>query len=378
MSSSGNGVVFIGMGAAFPSQVRTNDWWSSEHVETHLSGMEDDIVGSTDHALRASPTLVDKEVAKIAALHPEDPFRGAKERRILEEPQTASDLETEAAKIALANAGLRSNEIDLLILFAQVPDYPCPGNHALVAAKLGCPPSTASMTVGIDCASFVANVKVASALLKAGEHRNALIIQSSLASRVVDWERPASVNVGDGSVAFVLTQTDSTAGYIGSTIQTLGDFHAAVRIAPNGNAATPWYAGSTHRQNLVFQTMDKDGARESGSRAPSFCRETCLPLLERHGYSTADVDAFVCSQPTSWFGSACCEALDINQSRLVGTFERFAHLMPASVGVNLVDAHETGKLAEGDLVLVYTPGAGLIQAALLWRWSLPKRPAHQR
>jgi 3-oxoacyl-[acyl-carrier-protein] synthase-3 len=94
-------------------------------------------------------------------------------------------------------------------------------------------------------------------------------------------------------------------------------------------------------------------------------------VLERAGYSHDEVDLFVTSQPTAWFVRACCDALGIDHERTLDTFETYSHLMAASAAVNMWTAHKQGRINQGDLVLVYSPGAGFIQAAVLLRWGLP-------
>lgn len=115
--------------------------------------------------------------------------------------------------------------------------------------------------------------------------------------------------------------------------------------------------------------MDHEAGRISSSRAVSLCREACEAVLTNCGYSAKDVAFFACSQPTAWFAAACAESLGIAPERATDTFDSYAHLMPASAPLNLWAARNAGKLRAGDLVLIYTPGAGFIQASALLRWA---------
>jgi 3-oxoacyl-[acyl-carrier-protein] synthase-3 len=212
------------------------------------------------------------------------------------------------------------------------------------------------MTIGADCASFVPQLTVAARLVESGSYETALIIQGNTASRVMDWRRPASVGVGDGAVASVVSRVPQGHGFMGSFMGTMGEHHATVRIAPAGEPKDRWHAGATHQSDLVFQSMDDAGMARTANRSVTFAREACEKVL-------AD------SQPTDWFGAACCEALGVLGERTLHTFPKYAHLMPASLPINLWTAHEQGRLRNGDLVLGYTPGAGFIQAAMLMRWT---------
>lgn len=365
----GIGVGIVGLGAALPETVRDNRYWQHLLGE-HGKHQDRDPLACVTSRIEGGRDDADPEFAEHFARVADDPFRGARARHVAAEGQTSSELEVEACRAALEDAGITPADVDLLVSFSQVPDYPCPGNHALVAHRLGLPVTARSMTVGADCASFVPAVTTATHLIAGGEHDVALVVMGNTSSQVCSRDRHASTAVGDAAVAVVIRRVRAGGGYIGSQQLTRGEFHAVVRIAPEKESRIPWYRGDLHGAPLVFQSMDPEAAMVSSGRSISLCREACAALLDRTGHASADVDVLVVSQPTVWFHEACADTLGIPRDRTLSTFPRYGHPMPASAPLNLYTAYEAGRIKDGDLVLLYTPGAGFIQAALLMRWCV--------
>ncbi|MCA9666800.1 MAG: hypothetical protein KC503_14470 [Myxococcales bacterium] len=368
---AGCGVGIIGIGVYLPSTVRENDHWPDEIKQTSASesnvDLDDDVLASAERAAKRRERGIDGEVIAHSARWASDPYRGARQRHVIGPDEQPSDMEVAAARLALADAGLDAGDIDLMVIFSQINDFAGPLNHVIVADKLGIAHRATAFTLVSDCASFVPHVNVATRLIQSGDYRRALVIQSSALSRVTDYRMPSSLNVGDGAVATVLARVEPDHGFIASRQQTRGDLSGGLRLGP-GRSDAPWYRGDLHQQALTVHTVDRRALVTMGTQAMSFCREVCEPLLEQHGYSPADIDFFVVSQPTVWFAEACCDALGIARDRTLTTFQTCGHLMPASLPLNLHRARAEGKTPPGSLTLLYSPGAGFIQAAMLYRW----------
>jgi 3-oxoacyl-[acyl-carrier-protein] synthase III len=124
---------------------------------------------------------------------------------------------------------------------------------------------------------------------------------------------------------------------------------------------------------MVSMTRNAEHARRMGAEGPAFCRDTCSILLDRQGITADSIDFFICAQSAAWWIEACAGAIGIDSSRYVSAdehFRKYGHLLPASASLNLWLAWTTGRLHVGDLVLIYTPGAGFTQTASLVRWAL--------
>jgi 3-oxoacyl-[acyl-carrier-protein] synthase-3 len=363
--AAGIGVGVVGMGMGLPAQVRENDWWPADFAVGHDERVKSDLVLRVE---KARAREVDPEIARWAGEHRGDPFRGARRRRVVKDEQP-SDLEARAGAAALADAGRSPADVDLLLVYSLLPDYPIPLNHGLVAEKLGLRKDVTACSVAAGCGSFVPQLAFAARMVAAGEAKTALIVQSAVVTPLIDFSAPSSVVAGDGAMAAVVAAVAPGLGYVGHRQVTRGEHHGAVRLAPAGGDPTPWHRSDLHGRRLTQQTHDPGAAATMGARAATYARETCLPLLEACGVAPADVDFALFTQPTAWFPRACCDALGIPHERTLDTFVEYAHIMAGSVPLNLHMAHQRGKLRPGDLVLVYAAGAGFVQAAGLLRWA---------
>lgn len=352
--SEGCGVGIVGLGVALPETVRRNDWWASRTA----TDPGRDFVRAAERAMRG-------------AAADDDPFRGTVERRVLEDHLRPSDLEIAACRDALRTAAVTPGDVDLLLGFSQVPDDICPASVGRVAHELGLPREVTAIDLDAGCASFLPHLTTAVRFIEARDHRVGLLFQSSATSRVTDYDVPSSVLVGDGAVAQVVAAVEPGLGFVGRVQLLRGELADGVVIARTDGDAR-WYDGGTVAP-MAVTSRDRAAAREMGARGAEFAAEACGVLLERHGVGPGDVDFFACAQATSWFGEACAKAVGVREGRYTAPaehFQRYGHLLAGSAPLNLWVAWSTGRLRKGDLVLVYSPGVGLVQCASLVRWAM--------
>ena len=373
----GSGVGIVGMGVFLPDTIRRNDWWPPSWGEKKGRGTDRDVVGTVDKAAHRRSAEVDPEVARHAGPYYEDPFRGVKERRIMDPGMWPSDMEIGAGRAALDDAGVEPGEVDLLMGYSMVRDYAIVGNPAKVADALGVPRTAAVFELGGGCQSFLPLLQVATRLIQAGQASTALVYCGSAQTRMTDWSQPSSVLVGDGAVAAVVRRVEPGEGYVDESTLHRGDWHGGVQAAPKDRPEVPWFDFDDYEGPLVVQRIDREAAHCMGSGAASIFREVATPLFEKAGCGPEDVDFLCVSQVGAWFGPAMCEAIGLDPATQTlppeDHFERFGHCMPASMPLNLFLAHRLGRLALGDLVLMFAPGAGFSASAALYRWNLPPR-----
>ena len=147
---------------------------------------------------------------------------GIKERRIADDSQAASDLAYEASKIALERAGLKADDIDLIIVATVTGDMPFPSTACILQDKLG-----AVKAVGFDinatCSGFLYSLYIADSLIKSLMHRRVLIVGAEVLSRITDWEdRNTCVIFGDGAGAVIIEQTEEDRGILSTHINSDG------------------------------------------------------------------------------------------------------------------------------------------------------------
>lgn len=358
----GCGVGVVGLSAALPDEVRTNDWFAG--VEALVDGDTDLIADAEREAGEGS--LIRASLRRWGA----DPFRGTRERRVAAPGTRSSELELAACRAALAHAGRTADQVDLLAGYSQLPDDAGPGNHGRVARGLGGAGRLSAMTLESGCASFLPQLAVASRLVQVGDARTALLYQSSLSSRINDLRSPMGPLLGDGAVAEVIGRVEPGLGLVGWVQRTRGELCDGLLLG-RVDGSRDWIEPSPVPMRIFAR--DRSAAARMGADGPAYAREVCLELLDRHGVLPEDVDFLVIAQAAVWFGAVCAEALGIPVERTVPPedhFQRYGHLLAASLPLNLWVAWTTGRLRRGDLVLLYSPGVGFTTAAALLRWAL--------
>lgn len=132
---------------------------------------------------------------------------GIKERHIVEDDVSTSDIAFYAAQEALENSGLSAEELDLIIVATVTPDMPFPATACIVQERLGA--NAAAFDLEAGCSGFVYSLAVAAQFIESGLYKNALVIGAEILSRITDWEdRSTCVLFGDGAGAAVLQATD--------------------------------------------------------------------------------------------------------------------------------------------------------------------------
>lgn len=357
---SGHGIV--AMGAALPAQVRTNDFWREDPIGRKALERK----AFTTAAEQAGSGEVDPEIARLLT---DDPFNGARERRVLDPRLASSDLETAAARAALDAGGFAPEDIDALLVYSILPDELHPQNHALVAHKLGLREDVIALSVDASCGSFPPQLYLADRMIDGQRVRNVLIVQSSVMSRLMDYASPASFNAGDGATACVVGEVGAGRGIVGYRQHTRGDLHGSLRVFSPSNPSVPWYDSARHERSLAFGSGDAGAAAELIKRSASHCRHTCGSLLSDHGIAANDITFFATGQPTAWFPRACADSLGISPTHTLDTFATYAHLMPCSPLLNLSLAQSRRLLHNDALVLGYAPGVGSLHMAVLMIWT---------
>jgi 3-oxoacyl-[acyl-carrier-protein] synthase-3 len=338
---------------AVPPQVRRNDYWHRHHPDL--------VRGAEQHSLARVWTRRDAAARNLfdEAMEPYlgDPFRGAVERRVLAEDETSLGLEVLAARRALAAARWTPAEVDLLLLTSFIPDQPGPGNAAYLVRDLGlrCP----GINIESACSSTLVSLNTAVGLVKAGQYRNALVVSSCCYSRFAPPSDTLSWFMGDGAGAPLVGEVPEGQGWVAAhtvhTAATCGTFR--LELAVEGGKAV-------HRMSASQET-----ARVINEMGEPCMRETCSRALAKAGIRVEDLACMVSNTPTAWFADFAAKVLGIPRDRLVSTYERFANTGPALIPMNLHEAARTGKLREGDWVLLYAIGSVSTAVATVLRWS---------
>lgn len=276
---------------------------------------------------------------------------GIRQRHIADASQAASDLGAEASRSALAAAGVTPQDVDLIIVATATPDFIFPSTACIMQAKLGIK-GCAAFDIQAVCSGFVYALALADNLIRAGQHRCALVVGAEVYSRILDWnDRGTAVLFGDGSGAVVL-HSDSRPGVLGSALHADGSY--ANLLSVPGTVCGGKVTGSPYVQ-MDGQAVFKFAVKVLDEVA----RET----LALCGLTIADVDWLIPHQANLRILEATARKLGVDLSRLVVTVDRHANTSAASVPLALDVAVRDGRIKPGHKVMLQGVGGGFTWGA---------------
>ena len=282
---------------------------------------------------------------------------GISQRHIAAEGEYTSDLGVAAAKEAIKNAGMTSEDIDLIVLATTTPDYTFPSTATIIQEKLGIQHG-AAFDIQAVCSGFIYALNVADALLKTRGAKNALVIGAETFSRILDWnDRTTCVLFGDGAGAVVLSaKTDEKdRGILNSFIRSNGK-HCDLLYVDGGPSRTQTVGHVRMVGNQVFKHAVKDI-----SSAMKQCAENA-------GVDIAEIDWFVPHQANQRILNGVARKLGLDSEQVVSTVAKHANTSAASVPLALHSAISNGRINHGDLVMLEAFGGGFTWGASLLRY----------
>ncbi len=290
---------------------------------------------------------------------------GIAERHIAPPEMASSDMAVEAAKIALEQRGIGAGELDAILVCTVTPDMLFPSTACLVQDRLG-----AKKAWGFDlvaaCSGFIYGITTAAHLVKAGTHRKVLVIGADTMSRIIDYtDRGTCILFGDGAGAMLVEPTDDpNEGFIGFNNEIDGSGGDFLK-QPAGGSRMPASA-ETVAQRLHYVKQDGQNVFKYAVRK---MYENSRDLLERHGYTGADVKVMVAHQANRRIITAAAERLGMTCDQVVINIDRYGNTTAATIPLATRTAIEEGKLKKGDLVVFAAVGAGFTVGVNLWRWA---------
>lgn len=280
---------------------------------------------------------------------------GIRQRHIADRGVTTSQLGTEAAKRALADAGVDASEVDLIIVATSTPDFVFPSTACLIQANIGAN-NAAAFDVQAVCTGFIYALTTADSFIRAGRARCALVIGAEVFSRILDWsDRGTCVLFGDGAGAVVLKASDEP-GLLSARLHSDGSQMKILCAA--GNVAYGEITGDPFLRmegqavfKLAVNVLDK------------VAREVC----EDAGISMAELDWLIPHQANVRILNAVARKLDLPTERVVVTVDQHANTSAASVPLALDVARRDGRIQPGQLVMLQGVGGGFTWGAALIR-----------
>lgn len=282
---------------------------------------------------------------------------GIRQRHIAGPDETTATLATEAAKAALADAGMDAADIDLIVLATATPDNTFPATATKVQHALGCNGCVA-FDVAAVCSGFLYAIATADSLLNTGMGKRALVIGAETFSRILDWEdRTTCVLFGDGAGAMVLEhdpEAEAGQGILATRLHADGAQHDLLYV--DGGPSTTQTVGHLRMKGReVFRHAVVNLANVLGE------------VLEDTGVSVDQIDWVVPHQANARILDATAKKLGIPAEKVVVTVNKHANTSAASVPLAFDTARKDGRIKPGDLVMLEAMGGGFTWGASLLR-----------
>ena len=288
---------------------------------------------------------------------------GIRERRFAAEGEATSDLSYEASKRALEAAGVRAEDLDLVVVGTLTPDYPLPSTACLLQDRLGAK-SAGAFDCQAACTGFLTALATGEAFVASGRARRVLVVGAETLSRYVDFEdRGTCVIFGDGAGAAVLTPADECGQgeILKTTLGADGSGYDYIHIAGGGSAMPPTAETVAERKHFIRMR-----GRDVFRFAVSYMSEVIRQMLE--GQDPDELSLIVPHQVNRRIIDAALDRLEMTDEKVIVNIQKYGNTSAATVPVALDEAIREGRVEKGKLVVLVAFGAGLTWGGALVRW----------
>lgn len=288
---------------------------------------------------------------------------GIRERRRAAPDEYTSTLAVNASRLALEDAGLTPDDIDLIICATASPDRPLPSAAAYIQTALGAR-TVGAFDVCAACAGFLYATSVASSMLVAGSCKRALVIGAETLTRITDpQDRGTAILFGDGAGAAILEKSDSPdCGILHSELGCDGERVECIWI-PAGGSRLPT-TESTVAERLQFMHMK---GREVYKFAVLKMQELIDRALTETGLKAEDLKMVIPHQSNLRIIESVREKMNLPEDRVAVNIQRYGNTSSASVIMLLDECRRNGSIETGDYILLIALGAGLTWASMIVR-----------
>src|ERR1700730_9808334 len=273
---------------------------------------------------------------------------GISERRIADPSQATSDLAYEAAKAAIADAGLQASDIDLIVVATVTPDYQFPSVASQLQHMLGCR-TIGAYDVNATCVGFITALQIADQFIQTGRHQNVLVVGADSLSRITDYtDRSTCILFSDGAGACVVSRAESKSdrGIIHSSIHTAGE-HLKKLYIPSGGTKIVMEGNKVFK--LAVQAMT----------------QTVQETLETTGYSIEQIDWVIPHQANQRIIDAVAKNVGAPNEKMISTIQYLGNNSSATIPIAVDIAIKDGRIKRGDTLMLTAFVGGLLWGSVL-------------
>jgi 3-oxoacyl-[acyl-carrier-protein] synthase-3 len=285
---------------------------------------------------------------------------GIKRRHVTRDDEYTSDLAYEASVRALKAAGVKAEELDLIVVGTTTPDRTFPATAVMLQSRLGMA-GGAGFDVQAVCSGFIYALSVVDGMIKAGTAKTALVVGADTLSKILNWEdRTTSILFGDGAGAVVVRGEE-----VNGAVEPRGIL--STHIHSDGNLQDLLYCdgGTSMNQKSGFVRME---GQEVFKHAVKNLASVVVEALEANDLQPEDIDWLVPHQANKRIIDSTAKKLKMPAEKVVLTVETHANTSAASIPLALDAAVLDGRIKRGDLLLMEAMGGGLTWGAAVVRW----------
>lgn len=288
---------------------------------------------------------------------------GIKERRIVNGNQAASDLAYEASKVALERASRKAEDIDLIIAATITGDMPFPSTACILQDKLGAK-NAAAFDVNAACSGFLYGLYIADGFIRSGMHKRILVIGTEVLSTITDWEdRTTCVLFGDGAGAVIVEPTEEDRGIISMSINSDGSFWELLHM-PAGGSKQPASRESVDNKLHCIKLK----GNETFKFAVRTLEDIVVKILEENKLVLSQLSLLIPHQANLRIIQATADRLGLPIDKVLINIDKYGNTSAASIPIALDEAVTTGRVKDGDYILLEAFGGGLTWASALIKW----------
>ncbi|WP_438432390.1 beta-ketoacyl-ACP synthase III [Gorillibacterium sp. sgz500922] len=288
---------------------------------------------------------------------------GMRERRIARPDEAASDLSFPAAQQALKNAGIEADQLDLIIVATVTPDMSFPSTACILQEKLGAK-KAAAYDLSAACTGFIYGLANAANFIALGTYKYALIVGTEVLSKITDYtDRNTCVLFGDGAGAVVIGAVPEGRGFQSFELGADGAGGELLKLEAGGSRCPSSAASVEQKLHYLYMAgaeVFKFAVRIMGSAAEE--------ALRKAGLGKEDIDLLIPHQANIRIIQSALNRLNVPQDKCMVNLDRYGNVGAASIPMALAEAAQTGRLKEGDRIVMVGFGAGLTWGASVLVW----------
>ncbi|MCR4292835.1 MAG: ketoacyl-ACP synthase III [Candidatus Kuenenia sp.] len=288
---------------------------------------------------------------------------GIRERRIVENGVTTSDLGAIASLKAIENAGISAEEIDMIITSTITPDYLFPSTSCCLQKQIGAVHASA-FDISAACAGFVYALSIGQSVINSGAAKTVLVVGAECLSKITDYtDRATCILFGDGAGAVVLQNKREKHQILDTRLVSDGTY-ADVLITPGGGSKHPATIESVQERLHYIRFKGKEVFKLAINTITNLVIETA----QKNGFAVQDIDLIIPHQSNLRIIEATMERLKLPMEKAFVNIDKYGNTSSASVPIAIDEAQQEGRLRKGDLVMLVAFGGGLTWGSCVIRW----------